>query len=101
METVVIRPAPTLLLLLFILTIFGSPAKAGEAKALTPGEERALRPRDSFKECDLCPAMVVVPAGELIMGSPQSEADRSPEEGPQHAVVFARPFAVGRFTVTF
>ncbi len=94
-----IRPA--LLSSLFILAIFGSPAQAGEAKALTPGQERALRPRDSFKECGLCPAMVVVPAGELMMGSPQSEADRSSEEGPQHAVVFARPFAVGRFAVTF
>jgi formylglycine-generating enzyme required for sulfatase activity len=87
--------------LLFILAIFGSPAEAGEVKALSPGEERALRPRDGFKECDYCPAMVVVPAGELAMGSPQSETDRSPEEGPRHTVVFAKPFAVGRFAVTF
>jgi formylglycine-generating enzyme required for sulfatase activity len=90
-----------LLTTFFITAILGSPAESGEMKALTPGEERALRPRDSFKECDRCPQMMVVPAGELEMGSPQSEADRSPEEGPRHAVVFARPFAVGRFAVTF
>jgi len=100
-EAVVTRLAPTPLSLLFIFTIFGSPAQAGEAKALTPGQERALRPRDGFQECDHCPAMVVVPAGELMMGSPPSEPDRSPEEGPQHSVVFAKPFAVGRFAVTF
>jgi formylglycine-generating enzyme required for sulfatase activity len=101
MEAVVIRLAPTLLSLFLILAIFGSPAQPGETKALTPGEERALRPRDNFKECDHCPAMVVVPAGGLKMGSPQSEADRSPEEGPLHTVVFAKPFAAGRFAITF
>jgi formylglycine-generating enzyme required for sulfatase activity len=100
MGAVMIRLAPALLSL-FILAIFGAPAQSGEAKALTPEQERALHPRDSFKECDRCPEMVVVTAGELKMGSPQGETDRSPEEGPQHTVVFAKPFAVGRFAVTF
>ena len=27
---------------------------------LTPEREQALRPKDSFKECDACPEMVVV-----------------------------------------
>ena len=30
---------------------------------LTPELEQALRPKDSFKECDVCPEMVVVPKG--------------------------------------
>jgi formylglycine-generating enzyme required for sulfatase activity len=64
-------------------------------------QERALNPGDSFKECDRCPELVVVPAGKLTMGSPRHEPDRSPEEGPQHTVIFAKPFAVGRFAVTF
>jgi formylglycine-generating enzyme required for sulfatase activity len=35
------------------------------------------------------------------MGSPESELNRGRYEGPQHPVTFARPFAVGRFAVTF
>ena len=35
------------------------------------------------------------------MGSPTSEPGHSAEEGPQHPVTIARPFAVGRYEVTF
>jgi formylglycine-generating enzyme required for sulfatase activity len=39
--------------------------------------ERALNPGDSFRECAKDrPEMVVVPAGEFIMGSPASEEGR-------------------------
>ena len=96
-----IRHSPALLSAFFILAIVGSSARAGDVAPLTQAQERALKPRDSFKECERCPEMVVVPAGELLMGSPRSEPDRSPEEGPQLTVVFAKPFAVGRFAVTF
>ena len=48
------------------------PAKqAVGSQPLTPTEERALKPKDSFKECDECPEMVVVPAGSFMMGSPR------------------------------
>ena len=68
---------------------------------LTPEREQALRPKDSFKECDACPEMVVVPKGSFIMGTPITEVDRSKGEDPLHRVTFARPFAVGRFTISF
>jgi len=71
------------------------------AQPLSPAEECALKPRDAFKECDGCPEMIVVPSGSFTMGSPESEVGRSPSEGPAHRVTFARPFAVGRFAVTF
>src|SRR5258707_5725725 len=45
--------------------------------------------------------MVVVPSGSFTMGSPASELQRDQNEGPQHRVSFARPFAVGKFAVTF
>jgi formylglycine-generating enzyme required for sulfatase activity len=45
--------------------------------------------------------MVVVPAGKFIMGSPESEKERKENEGPQHEVTIAKPFAVGRTEVTF
>jgi formylglycine-generating enzyme required for sulfatase activity len=40
--------------------------------------------------------MVVVPAGEFMMGSTREEANK-----PQHKVVIGQPFAVSRFEVTF
>ena len=36
--------------------------------AIVAERERALKPKDSFKECDTCPEMVVVPAGTLHDG---------------------------------
>jgi formylglycine-generating enzyme required for sulfatase activity len=54
-----------------------------------------------FKDLDAGPEMVVVPASRFLMGSPEDEADRYPEEGPQHEVTIAQPFAVARFAVTF
>ncbi len=69
---------------------------------LTKDAERALKPKASFRECAKdCPEMVVVPPGEFMMGSPASEAGRFANEGPQHKVTIARPFAVSRFDVTF
>jgi formylglycine-generating enzyme required for sulfatase activity len=72
------------------------------SKALTVDEERFfLQPKDSFRECDVCPEMVVVPAGEFIMGSPEGEPGRRNWEGPQHKVRITRKFAVGKFEVSF
>jgi formylglycine-generating enzyme required for sulfatase activity len=71
------------------------------AAPLTAGQERALKPKDSFKECAQCPEMVVVPAGSFTMGSPESEKERYKDEGPQHRVTFDRQFAAGKFSVTF
>jgi formylglycine-generating enzyme required for sulfatase activity len=77
-----------------------TPASSGEMP-LSPERERALKSKDTFKECDKCPEMIVVPAGNFTMGSPANELERETWEGPQHKVTFARQFAVGRFAVTF
>jgi formylglycine-generating enzyme required for sulfatase activity len=71
---------------------------------LKPDVEHALNPRDSFRECDKeknCPEMIVVPSGEFMMGSPEGEKGPYNNEGPQHRVIIAQPFAVSKFEVTF
>jgi len=90
------------------LDVVGAPTQPAEiapstgiVTPLSPASERALMPLDSFKECDNCPQMVVAPAGGFNMGSPASEPRHYRDEDPQHQVTFARPFAVGRFPVTF
>ena len=89
-----------------------------------------LKPGDSFRDLDCGPEMVVVPAGEFWMGrrdeegSPAALAQPKPSaaapkrlvggrftesyeevlataERPRHKVTLARPFAVGRYPVTF
>ena len=41
-----------------------------------------------------------IPAGEFMMGSPQTEKDRSISEGPQHKVTISKPFYMGITEVT-
>ena len=60
----------------------------------------AVKPGTSFKDCDICPEMVVLPAGSFIMGTPQDERGYQPDESPQHKVTFSRPFAIGIYAVT-
>jgi formylglycine-generating enzyme required for sulfatase activity len=100
------------------VTVSQSPRRACP---LSENAERALKPKDSFKECERCPEMVVVPAGSFTMGAPESEraavaaayatygivpwsltTNPPPSsDGPQHRVTIAQPIAVGRFPVTF
>jgi formylglycine-generating enzyme required for sulfatase activity len=44
--------------------------------------------------------MVVVPNGQFKMGSPDWDAERYIDEGPQHVVAIAHQFAVGKFDIT-
>ncbi|MBV1695981.1 MAG: SUMF1/EgtB/PvdO family nonheme iron enzyme [Hyphomicrobiales bacterium] len=73
----------------------GETAKGDPALTVKPGSGQ------SFRDCPDCPEMVVVPAGSFMMGSPENEEGRSGNEGPQRRVTIARPFAVGKFEVTF
>jgi formylglycine-generating enzyme required for sulfatase activity len=92
---------------------------ARKAVPLTAVEEAALKSTDSFRECQECPEMVVVPRGGFTMGSSKTETEDLVTEGkrwfaeekyaveryrsefPEHEVTIARPFAVGKFEVTF
>jgi len=53
---------------------------------------KSIMPGSVFRDCQIgCPAMIVLPPGEFIMGD-QSE---------RHRVTIAKPFAVAQFDVTF
>ncbi|KRP77455.1 formylglycine-generating enzyme family protein [Pseudomonas veronii] len=70
--------------------------------ALLPNLAEAATPQPGkvFKDCKDCPEMVVLPAGTFTMGTPDDEVGREPDEGPTHAVTFAKPFAMSRFQIT-
>lgn len=63
----------------------------------TPSDK--FGPGYEFRDCDNCPKMVVVPAGSFMMGSAGNSGDK--DERPQHKVSFAKPFAAGKFEITF
>lgn len=44
--------------------------------------------------------MVWIPSGEFMMGSPESEADRKPDEFPQHRVRITSGYWIGKTEVT-
>ena len=80
----------------------GQSKRVAELSMLKPGEPfQDCRPTTEGKPSKLCPQMVVIPAGSFVMGSPESEAGRYPDEGPQHRVTMGRAFAVGKYDVTF
>ena len=48
-----------------------------------------------FTDCDVCPEMVVLPAGEFIQGSDKVESGHL-DEKPQRAVKIVHSFAVAK-----
>ena len=65
-----------------------------DQRCLVPGSGAT----DWFKDCPVCPEMVVVPAGSFAMG--EDKPGQLPNDTPLRWT-FAKPFAVGRFAVTF
>jgi formylglycine-generating enzyme required for sulfatase activity len=55
---------------------------------------------EGFQDCEMCPEMIVIPAGTFVIGSPSTEQGRQPDEGPQRQVRIDRPFAVGKYEVS-
>ena len=59
-----------------------------------------VAPGSVFTDCNYCPEMVVVPAGEFVQGSDKVESGHL-DEKPQRTVKFERPFAVSKYEATF
>jgi len=68
-------------------------------------------PDTGFRDCDRCPLLVRVESGSFLMGAPSGEAPAAEDptrpqwtedaERPQTEVEIDRPFAIGKFEVTF
>lgn len=56
---------------------------------------------DSLKGGGAGPEMVVIPPGAFWMGAPVTDPERFDWEGPRHLVTLSKPFALGRYAVTF
>jgi formylglycine-generating enzyme required for sulfatase activity len=71
------------------------------AAALYGGTVVAQEIGEVFRDCDVCPEMVVIPPGSFMMGSPVTEEGRRDNEGPQRLVTIGYAFAVSKFEVRF
>lgn len=99
------------LILAALCAFLASPEARSEPAAAVPGlascafwvegSARCALPGATFRDCDDCPEMVVLPPGEYVMGSPDEEPGRSSSEGPRREVRIGYPLAVGKYEVTF
>jgi formylglycine-generating enzyme required for sulfatase activity len=78
-------------------------ASAAGPAAVTCRDLPVLQPFTVFSDIDApwCPEMVVLPPGEFLMGSPNSDEDAAEDEKPQHRLIIRYRFAMGRYPVTF
>ena len=79
------------------------------ALAMAPAEAYAAQRQagDTFRDCDDCPELVVIPAGKFIMGRAPSDAEKARmghddviPSGPVHEVAFPGKMAIGKYAVT-
>ncbi len=89
------RPAVLVACLLAMpLVVAGTaPREQAAAPAFTAYTEEILKTDAKFE-------MVPVAGGTVMMGSPETEAGRDPDEGPRHAVK-VESFWIGKFEVTW
>ena len=69
-----------------------------DSLAKTQAEMKPYKQR--LRDTDVTFEMLPIPGGEYVMGSPEGEANRVEDEGPQHKVKI-EPFWMGKFEVTW
>lgn len=98
------KTLPTLFALLLAVTAAAQPpAPAPKSeKAAAAAAASASASAGALRDCPACPEMVVVPAGNFLLGTSASstEVDLERGEAPPQPVTISRPFAIGRYEVT-
>jgi formylglycine-generating enzyme required for sulfatase activity len=69
--------------------------KRADGKTKNPPKALAVDLGKGFKL-----ELVLIPAGEFLMGSPDSDKDAVADEKPQHRVRITKPFYLGKYLVT-
>src|SRR5205823_5594978 len=95
--------------IVFAITAFGQDTKSAADRGVPAKATSGGAPGTMFHDCPDCPEMVVIPAGNFIMGSSASEkswaathgasAESVSDESPQHPVSL-RSFALGKYAGT-
>ena len=83
----------------FLSAVWGATFLLG-GTSLTGPRHGAGEQQTVFQDCETCPEMVVLPAGDFMMGSPASELGRVDVEGLPRRVVIPKRIAIGKFEVT-
>lgn len=63
-------------------------------------EETTLLPGQSFRDCDECPELIVLPAGSSQIGASASEPGAMPDEFPARTVTLEKMIAVSAYEIT-
>ncbi len=90
MKTIINLPKASLMFASSVLVVLVTGSACAEGKPAG----------SAFTDCDVCPEMVVLPAGEFVQGSDKVESGHL-DEKPQRVVKIARPFAVAKTETTF
>ncbi|MEP3676013.1 formylglycine-generating enzyme family protein [Sulfitobacter sp.] len=103
-----------LLYLAIFFSLSGTVAVAANELYLTTGGQ-SIAPLETFRDCDACPEMIMLPLGSFMMGAPLEESaflyslwakpkpgvePGYPHEGPVHEVEIDIPIAMGRNEIT-
>ena len=83
----------------FLLT-FGALVATALALPVTLAHADELRPGQTFRDCDECPELVVLPPGSFDMGAPEGLKLGNDNARPVHRVSISKPFALGKTEVT-
>ena len=83
----------------------GGGGGAGSGRGLLAGLFAPVNSRkpmvgDVTKDCPFCPEIVIVPGGQFVMGSADTDAEATAAEKPARDVKLWPGFAIGRYEVT-
>ncbi len=89
-------------IVLVLVVALGRLALAAAAEPKEAGSKTKIPPKEITVDLGrgVKLEMVLIPSGEFLMGSPDSDKDATAYEKPQHRVRITKPFYLGKYPVT-